>query len=58
MNNDSDLDSAVLFLLRIFEIYEITLPTLLLSARSQHYNANSFSDESDFSIVYQFNIMN
>jgi len=26
--------------------------------RCQHYNADDFSDEFDFNIVYQFNIVN
>jgi len=32
--------------------------TLLLLSRCQHYNADDFSDEPDFSIVYQFNTAN
>ena len=32
--------------------------TILLFARRQHYNADDFSDEPDFIIVYQSNIAN
>jgi len=32
--------------------------TLLLLARRHHYNADNFSDEPDFNIVYQFNTAN
>jgi len=31
--------------------------TSLLFNRCQHYNADDFSDEPDFNIAYQFNIV-
>jgi len=50
----SDPRTVILFLLCLFAICKIAL--LYYCSLGQRYNADDFSDEPDFSIVYRFNI--
>jgi len=47
----SCVDPRIVFLLCLFAVCKIKL-LFLLFARCQHYNADDFSDEPDFKLVY------